>query len=292
MDVKYQNCNIELKFLGENEVPAKLYCDVLANIIAATEEVKSTEIDNYEINIKATKPGSFITDLAIQASVVWNLITETQMINFALEGIKLVTEYLKLKVFLKGDKPKNVTEKEGKIMVENNYGDITYISNQFYDNSSIGSQKLDYCSSVIGDGLSKSQIPGVQILNKDDNTNLLDLKKENYKYLKAPLYESVETLHTQIIDCYVRIKKADFTGCKWQFEYKKTINAIIEDEQWLSDVNDGNISIHGRTNVKVRMKIEQILDNNNRVVDNSEKYYILKVLEVEKYQQTEQTKMY
>lgn len=68
---------------------------------------------------------------------------------------------------------------------------------------------------------------------------------------------------------------------KWSFIlHSKTIHARIDDEKWLENVQNGLISIKASDRIKARVETSVDLDGLGFPVHGTEKYVILKVIEL------------
>lgn len=76
------------------------------------------------------------------------------------------------------------------------------------------------------------------------------------------------------------VKKSDYLGdSMWEFRHgKKSLEAKIEDAQWLQEFRDRQVTIRSGDALGCRIRIEISYGHDNEVV--SEKHYVEKVLEL------------
>lgn len=77
------------------------------------------------------------------------------------------------------------------------------------------------------------------------------------------------------------VKSAEFQGsAQWKFSLDKTINADIQDEDFLSRVHSGEISISSKTYLTADVKVTIPLKPDGSPNESKVKYTIIKVLSV------------
>jgi hypothetical protein len=90
---------------------------------------------------------------------------------------------------------------------------------------------------------------------------------------------SVNTIRQKPIEVDLLLKKPDLLGdSKWQFVYNKTIDAKIEDEDFLEKVRRGKISVRAGVKIPCLLEVEYDLNDGFDIIQKSEKYNIKKIL--------------
>lgn len=292
MEKIIHECNCQLKLDGGNEVPADVLCGVLSNILVVAEKTKSNEVENIKYMVKATAKGSFLIDLAVIAeSVLPPLVANgADVINMANNSLQTLSELLKLKTFLKGEKPQKVEEKQGCLKVTNNTGTINVFN---LSGDLINNPQVDKALTKIGDALSNGNIPSMIITDTDNEENVVEVSKEDYQYIQHPMAEvDKDRIYENTSDVEFIAKKPDLQGnSQWEIILdERCVRASIEDEAWLEKVKSGVISVNSKQILKAKMRVTIKGDKYNIPIQGSEKYYILEVYsndEAVKYPQIE-----
>lgn len=87
-----------------------------------------------------------------------------------------------------------------------------------------------------------------------------------------------KTIKQKPIEVELLLKKPDLLGdSKWQFVYNKTIEARIEDEEFLEKVRKGKISVRAGVKIPCLMEMEYDLSDRLDIIQKSEKYNIKKI---------------
>lgn len=272
-----QEYSFKLKLEGENEIPAKILCKLLSNLTLVADKTKPNEAEQISYMVRATSPGSFDIVFNVIAAVAQQaFVGNGELINLAKGSIQAILELLKLKSFLKGEKPARVVEKNGCVEVTNNNGTV----NNFYINGDyINNQQVDKGLMGIGNALHTSSIPNMVVMDEEE-TELLKISRDEYPYIQQPMADmNTEKIYENTVDVEFTVKKPDLQGkSKWEIILEgRCIHASIEDEEWIKNVQAGYISVNAQQIIKAKMKVTQKGDRYGIPIVGSEKYYVLEV---------------
>jgi len=240
----------------------------------------STPLNIY---IKGTKQGSFIVDL--------NLILDTAQKIKALFGdspvppgyivVGLLTILL-IKISLKGEKPKEIKEENGKVIIINGNNNRIILDSSLYRVITQNS-KIDKHIKDLADVLEENtEITGLRIKTSEKEEFI---SKEDLPYLRKPnpLLERKERkvfYENQII---VPIKIVFKPNRKWEFFWNgEKISALITDKDFFRKLTDFKFT--AETKMIVDLEIIQVYDPETELWIN-EDYFITKVHKVLSYDQ-------
>lgn len=273
-----QSYEFELKLQGDNEISAKSLCGVLENLILVAENTKPDGASQIKYMVKATTKGSFVIDFNVIATLSQQLlIGNGEIINLAKNSIQTISEILKLRTFLKGEKPKKIEEKGNGVNVTNNYGTMNFynVSPEYINNKNI-----DKGMSGLANALSGGDYPGMVIIDKETNENIVTVPKEDYEHIKQPLAsEDTEKIYEHEYNIAFTVKKPDLQGnSKWDIILdNKCVAVTIEDSEWLKNVRAGMISVNSKKILKAKIKVTQKGNKYGMPIEGTEKYYLVKV---------------
>ena len=273
-----QNYEFELKLKGDNEISAKSLCGVLENLILVAENTIPDGASQINYMVKATAKGSFAIVFNAIATLSQQLtIGNGEIINLAKNSIQTISEILKLRKFLKGEKPKKIEDKGNGVNVTNNYGTINYFN---VPQEYINNKNIDKGMIGLANALSGGNYPGMVITDKEMNEEIITVPKEDYEYIKQPLAnEDTEKIYENEYRIDFTVKKADLQGnSKWDIILdKKCVSVTIEDTEWLKKVQSGMISVNSKKILKGKIKVTQRGNKYGMPIEGTEKYYLMKV---------------
>lgn len=94
--------------------------------------------------------------------------------------------------------------------------------------------------------------------------------------------EEITRVKKQILDANLKIKKPVFSGsAKWSFIFNgNQIDAKIEDDNWLTTVQEGNININANSILYAQLQIEVELNEEDIPIPETKKFRIIKVYDL------------
>lgn len=270
------------------QIDSNTLINSLLNITAAIQEINA-EL-NKESNIKTTiqikinafSGGSFLMHLELLRDIAKDLLPPAAFVGAQiniLSIIKALIEFIKLKLFLKGGKPKEIHKSGNEVTITDTKGDTTIIDNRTYN--------LYTKNVIVNEAITKNfetlheddAIDGFKLMDEKDKA-LIQIQKKDFKNLTPRnelLEQETKTLLRQNVNLYI-IKLVFEENRIWQFYYGgNKISATIEDKTFFDKIDAGEKFSKGDVLV-CNLEIEQVFDPNvNTYVNNS--YKILKVLE-------------
>jgi len=257
--------SVQFKYKGDiEEIKANTLLVSLLGYVNLLEEVHSQLNIPKKLNIyiNKTEKGSFVVDLNLLLDTIDKIKTLLGD-NISLENIKTIVEIsvalIFLKVFLKGEKPKEVKEGNGKVIIINGDNNQLEIDKTVYqlakEDEFIDKSIIQIAEPIAND----ENIEGFEV--KDETGNAVKVNRENLEYLKIPnpLFEE----RTRIIEkekvslTVVKVVFAD--NRKWEFLYEgNKISAYIKDEEFLKRLDE--FSFKKGTKIICDLEILQVYD--------------------------------
>jgi len=235
--------SIQFKYKGDmEEIRADTLLMSLLGYVNLLQEVhKQLNIPNkLNIYINRTKKGSFIVDLNLLLdtfdkikSLFWNNSP------FDLKDIVEVSAALiLLKAFLKKEKPKEVKEEDGKVIIINGDNNSFVIDQTVYkmakEDESVDMAIIQMAEYVEND----ENIGGFEI--EDNVGQTVTIKRDELRYLKAPnpIFEEKTRAITKE-NVYLTVLKVVFAeNRKWEFIFEgNKISANIEDDDFFKNLD-------------------------------------------------------
>ncbi len=265
---------------GDNQVDAELLSEVIHNFAQLTKQtvnVESPEI-YIKLNVTAFRQGSFIVDFSTICEAQ-NLLTGIlpQTVSLAKNVVETIKGFFEVKKFLNGEKPQSIEKTGTSVCIRNNNGQVLNApegSIRILENAQIDNLVLNICHDVQSsgsNGFSLSSGSGQSIFSLDD-----------IQSIKKPISSEREIyLKSMTIEAFLPIKKLDIMGnSAWEFRYNDhSIRALMEDENWLQEVQTGKISFKSGDALYAQLEIIMELDENKIPIDGTEKYVVKRVLE-------------
>lgn len=261
----------KLKFGGKlNEVDASTLGYSLLNITNLVQEVNQELAtgQKIEIKVKAHAPGSFLVHLALDPFYVAPL-----MVNITPESVKAVAEaattiigtlaaLFGLRKALKGEPPKEVTQKEGEVQIQNNSGATVIIDQRTYN--------AYFTNPKVNDALSKTfktleNDPSISTFEITDEKEVPIIEVSRDEFHDMALSSSVPQAQTRSIiqraSLYI-IKPSFERTLKWDVVYAGDKLAVaMKDESFLNRIDKGERFGKGDV-LEVELQIDQVLDRN------------------------------
>lgn len=278
----------KLKFDGKlHEVDASTLGYSLLNITNLIQEVNQ-ELgtgQKIEIKVKANAPGSFLVHIALDAGQVVNPLME----YLNADNIKIVAEattaiigtlgaLFGLRKFLKAEPPKEVSQKEEVVEIQNSAGATVIIDRRTYSAYFNNTKVNDALSKTFKTLDSDPNITGFEITDEQE-VPVFEVEREDFQPMA--LTSSVPQAQTRSIT-----QRATLYIVKPSFEHNLTWNVVyagirasvmMEDEQFLARIDKGERFAKG-DQLEVELKIDQVLDQNVGTYINRLPYHVLKVV--------------
>ena len=237
---------LTLRFKGENDIDIETLSKSLDCVVAVLGKIADSSLnenDFCKFKVKNIEKGSFmitIEQIVEMATVLFPLMPPI------LESFNSIVE---LKKNLGGQMPAEVIHEGNNTIVKSCVGNVTYIDNRTY-NLYTRDSSIEKCLSELSKTISED----------GERTGFSIAVKEDLIRTRNPI--DVESLNGDITEeeatGVLTVRKPDLLGnSKWQFKFLgKTINADIEDENFLQKVKEKEISfpLVSKLNAKMRVK--------------------------------------
>jgi len=270
---------------GSSTVDADIVVQAIHNMSIITSEISKAEDPQLvsKLQVQPFRNGSFeilfITIAELGISVINDPYTAAKM---AQKVVEILFKCFEIKKHLKGEQPKSITYNGDYAKIENRDGNIinapkasTIVINNITVNNAV---------SDIARYASKNNPNGGFTMSCQDNSEIsLNFSPEDVHSIASG--SSIITEYQKkcsITEENLLIKSLSFIGkSKWSFIMRnKTIQASIEDDEWLEKVQNGSININAKDCIHVQLEITTDLDSLGFPILGSEKYTVLKVLEL------------
>jgi hypothetical protein len=242
---------------------------------------------DLKIRVQSFEKGSFDINQIIEVSIVTGtLIFENR--EYIKEIFKILKLYLDIKKILGDKKPDKVTDIEtNKVELAINVpGDNNII---IVDKEAFNLYQTNYTihRALYKNGqilIKDNEIEGIQVIEKKNSTRILDIPRDEFKYLSTTnAYISKELNEDIREDAVLYIKKFDVNPEKksrWDFIFEgKILHSVsISDNDFLRRVKEGEKFGNG-DRLRCRLKTIQKLDIETGAYLDS-KYEILNVMQV------------
>lgn len=251
---------LTLRFKGENDIDIETLSKSLDCVVAVLGKIADSSLnenDFCKFKVKNIEKGSFmitIEQIVEMATVLFPLMPPI------LESFNSIVE---LKKNLGGQMPAEVIHEGNNTIVKSCVGNVTYIDNRTY-NLYTRDSSIEKCLSELSRTISEDgERTGFSIAVTDDKTvKTVEMDKEDLMRTRNPI--DVESLNGDITEQeatgVLTVRKPDLLGnSKWQFKFLgKTINADIEDEDFLKKVKEKEISfpLVSKLNAKMRVRLK------------------------------------
>ena len=261
--------DFKLKFEGDlNEVDASTLGYSLLNITTLVQEVNQDAAPDrkIEIKVKANQPGSFLVHLGLEPAASNALLDWMSPEGVALAGgaalliLKIVVELFKLRKELKGEKPKEVIQREDEYEIRTGDNASIIVDKRTY-NSYFNNPKINEALSKTFKTLEADpSITAFEITDVQESP-LFEADREDFRGMA--LSTSVPQAQTKSIveETQVYIVKPSFErSLKWDVVYRGIRTPVaMKDEGFLNRIDSGEKFAKGDI-LAVDMRIEQVLD--------------------------------
>lgn len=251
---------LTLRFKGENDIDIETLSKSLDCVVAVLGKIADSSLsenDFCKFKVKNIEKGSFmitIEQIVEMATVLFPLMPPI------LESFNSIVE---LKKNLGGQMPAKIIHEGNNTIVKSCVGNVTYIDNRTY-NLYTRDSSIEKCLSELSRTISEDgERTGFSIAVTDDKTvKTVEMDKEDLIKTMNPI--DVESLNGDITEQeatgVLTVRKPDLLGnSKWQFKFLgKTINADIEDEDFLKKVKEKEIGfpLVSKLNAKMRVRLK------------------------------------
>lgn len=266
--------SFKVSFGGRNSIDAETFTKSINNTVELIKESANIVDPScfLRLEIKATQEGSFETvidavvrhkdDLLIVSSIAGNIIQG--FLNFLL-----------IKEHLKGRKAKKIESNDKETAIQNQDNQVLKVQKEI-GNAYFQNNRID--NLIVNQFTILNDRSNYCITTKNDKV-IID--KESYEDMRQVVVDEnsvVKTIKQKPIEVELLLKKPDLLGdSKWQFVYNKTIEARIEDEEFLEKVRKGKISVRAGVKIPCLMEVEYDLSDRLDIIQKSEKYNIKKI---------------
>ncbi len=272
-----ENFSFHLK--GNSSVDAVLLSKTIQDFAELSKLIALEENPDafIRLNVTAFENGSFIIDFQTIIEIAETIVDNKEVcLAFASMVVGGIMGVFQIKKFLKGEPPAEQIIQDNSIKIKNKNGDVLVApksSAPILNNCQVDNLVINIASNSSknnngqGFSLSSSNMKDIEIDNADMHFMC------NPTAIEA---ESISTVKTQIIDAYLRIKKPVLVGpAKWVLIYKgDTIDVKIDDEDWLTSVQEGSIGINANYLLHAKLQIDVELSDDGVPIKESQKYKI------------------
>ncbi len=277
--------SIRLTFGGENKIELETLTIALKSTLKSLEVIAENVIDEKDyckFYVKNISQGSFIVDISAISEIAEQLIP---VADTAIGAIFF--SILKLRKFLNGKKPKGIVKDKSsdETTVINQNGDKCIVDNRtinIYANNQSIEKELAKQADVLARDKNRTEFS--VITNTDSKDNSIMFSKEDLHKLSVPLDTST-ILNEEEVNVNIEtlgIHTVPFQGnAMWILKRvgAKNIDVKVLDEEFLTKVSKSEVGIMAGTRLKVELKIV-IQKNGDKYLDDTVKFFILKVLDV------------
>lgn len=266
--------SFKVSFGGRNSIDAETFTKSINNTVELIKESANIVDPScfLRLEIKATQEGSFETvidavvrhkdDLLIVSSIAGNIIQG--FLNFLL-----------IKGHLKGRKAKKIESNDKETAIQNQDNQVLKVQKEI-GNAYFQNNRID--NLIVNQFTILNDRSNYCITTKNDKVIIDKKSYEDMRQVVVDENSVVKTIKQKPIEVELLLKKPDLLGdSKWQFVYNKTIEARIEDEEFLEKVRKGKISVRAGVKIPCLMEVEYDLSDRLDIIQKSEKYNIKKI---------------
>lgn len=272
--------NFSIHLDGNSSIDAILLSDIIKGFAELTKlATLENNPDAYlKMNVTAFKLGSFQVDFSTICELKDNLVNNgLEILALATNAVTTVKGFFEIKRLLKGNEPKSIEKLgNGKIKVissDNESITVNETSGAVVNNVHIENLVVNVTDKIT----EKNSSGGFSFDTSDGNIHFTN---EDLQNISKPLPIIEESIcKRSVIMADLMIKKPDLLGhSSWSFYYDgKTIEAKIEDEDFLKYIEKGNYSICGGAYITAKLEIVVELGSDGLPDIHSTKYSVLKV---------------
>ncbi len=262
---KMKPVSVQFKYNGDiEEIKANTLLVSLLGYVNLLEEVHSQLNIPKKLNIyiSKTEKGSFIVDLNLALDTIdkiKSLLGDSISLDNVKDIIEIAIGLIILKVFLKGEKPKEVKEEDGKVIIINGSNNQLEIDKTVYKLAK-EDELIDEAIIKIAEPVADDEnIEGFEV--KSEIGKSVKVSNEDLGYLKIPnpIFEERTRIITKE-NVYLTVVKVVFAeNRKWEFLYEgNKISAHIKDDKFFTSID--NYSFKKGTKLLCDLEILQVYD--------------------------------
>ncbi len=268
--------SFKVSFGGKNSIDAETFTKSINNTIDLVKE-SANAVDPscfLRLEIKANQEGSFETVIDAIIRHKDDLLTITSIAGNVIQGF---LNFILIKEHLKGRKARKIESNDKETAIQNQDNQILKvqkeIGNAYFQNNKIDNLIVNQFTILTDNRSSYS------ITTKNDKITIDKNSYDNMRQVVVDENPTAKTIKQKPIEVELLLKKPDLLGdSKWQFVYNKTIEAKIEDEDFLDKVRRGKISVRAGVKIPCLMEVEYDLSDRLDIIQKSEKYNIKKII--------------
>ena len=242
MEEEQYSENFTLHFGGRpNEIDSKTLGTSLIALTTVVEEVNDdlNSGKKIELRVKTPLPGSFELPFDLVAIAVTGMLSGADS-SLIKNIVNIVTELIKLKLGLKGERPQNVETIDAQTKITNSDGNVTYVDNRtfhIFNRNTTVTQELERSFQSLEED---QRVTDFQLMNAQKQ-KLIDVPRDDFHYLTIPLREAEKTAKSETERVDIRVFKIVFDRrTKWEFIYRgMRISAKIIDEVFQEQIESG-----------------------------------------------------
>ena len=266
--------SFKVSFGGDNSIDAETFTKSINNTIELIKE-SANAIDPscfLRLEIKANQKGSFETIIDAIVRHKDDLLATTSIAGNFIQGF---VNLILIKKHLRGRKAKKIESNEKETAIQNQENEILKVPKEigkaYFENNKIDNLIVNQFT-ILTDRSSYS-------ITTENNKVTID--RNSYEDMRQALVDEnpeARTIKQKPVEVELLLKRPDLLGdSKWQFVYNKTIEAKIEDEEFLEKVRRGRVSVRAGVKIPCLMEIEYDLSERLEIIQKSEKYNIKKI---------------
>ena len=277
--------NFSFHLNGDSSIDAILLSNTIRDFAELTKIIAYEENPDafIKLNVTAFENGSFIIDFQTVTEIAENIINKVDNPEmFAKCIVAGIIGAFKIKKFLKGEKCSEKTIEDDSIKIKNKNGDVLVApksSAPILYNSKVDNLVIN----IVNNSNENNNSNGFSL--SSSNIESIELEKDDMEFMTSHLpmeTEEITRVKKQILDANLKIKKPVFSGsAKWSFIFNgNQIDAKIEDDNWLTTVQEGNININANSILYAQLQIEVELNEEDIPIPETKKFRIIKVYDL------------
>lgn len=267
---------------GESSVDAIVLSKTIADMADLSKEMAKQEDEQafLKMNVTPFKNGSFEIVFEAVCEIGETIITNPMAAAaFASSVVTSVVGVFQIKRFLQGKKAKKVETDGQQIKIENERGEVLYAPKS--SGAVLNSIRIDSLVVNISKYAQENNPSGGFSISSDKDTVRCKPSDLDGMVSPFPIVEE-SSCKRQVVVTELAIKKPDLLGfSKWSFRLNnRTIEANVNDENWLKKVHTGEITIKAGDSIKASLEVLIDIDAGGVPVEGSQRYTVLSVAEL------------
>lgn len=275
---------------GNSSVDAVLLANTIADMADLAKSLASTQNDQayLKMNVTPFQNGSFEVVFETICEIGESLfLAAKDATEFASLIVTAVVGTFEIKKFLKGKRARKVVEHPEQLEIHNENGEVLYVSKA--SGAVLNNIHIDSLVMNISKYARENNPDGGFSISSEKET--VQCAKEDIPFLLDPLPIVEESIcKKQIVVVELIIKKPDLLGSsKWSFRLNnRTIEAAVNDLEWLQKVHTGEIVIRAGASIKASLEVLVDVDKDGIPIEGTQRYSVISVEElIDPYPQTQ-----